>query len=68
MSDEADNKAAAVGRALADLVPSEAVRRSVALQSRGNVSLQLGAFVTGEQLNEERTRVLAVDSDDASDP
>jgi len=66
MSDEAHKKAA-VGRALGDLVPTEQTRRRVQLQARGNVALQRGAFVTQEQLDAQRARIVAVVDDLGSD-
>ena len=63
MTDESDNKAATVGQAIADLVSDRTVGRRVVLQARGNVALQLGAYVTEKQLAAERARILAVDDD-----
>ena len=43
-----------------------ALLRQLALQARGNIALQMGAFVTGEQLDSERADVLALNFDDAA--
>jgi len=47
---------------------TSAVARQVALQARGNVALQLGAFATSDRLSEERDRILGIDfASDAED-